>query len=208
MSQKVKQQLSALVDNDKVSGDVIDKIKQDKALSDTFGRYNLIGDVMRNDVPEQIHLDIADSIADAIEKEPVVLAPNREFSAAVSEKQEAQEETKERSNNVVSLFKPLMQYGLAASFAAALVVGFQTEQTDTLVPQSQLTPVPIAGQLDPVSIEQSTPVMNRQSIQEQQRRVNSYILDHEQQLKNRQFASFDTTDAEPVEESNSTDIEE
>lgn len=189
MSQKVKQQISAFVDGDKDTASAIDKLKQDDELAQTFGRYNLIGDVMRNDVPEQIHLDLASSISDAIDKEPVVLAPNTAFSASVQQEQNEENETKSE-NKVVSLFRPLAQYGLAASFAAALVVGFQSQPTDTQVIEPALMVVPVAGALDPVSIERTTPAINQAAaIEDQKRRINAYILDHAQQLKHRQDVS-------------------
>lgn len=195
MSQKIKQNVSAFVDNDKSVADVVDKLKQDKDLEETFGRYNLIGDVMRNEVPDHLHLDLADSIADAIEKEPVVLAPNSEFAAAMSEQENENKVTESTSTKgkVISFFRPVMQYGIAASFAAALVVGFQAEQVEA--PDAGFEPVihtmPLASGLDPVSAEKSRTVIDPMVIQEQRRRVNSYIQDHSQQLKNRQYASFE-----------------
>jgi sigma-E factor negative regulatory protein RseA len=192
MSQKIKQNVSAFVDGDKDSAEILDKLKQDKDLEQTFGRYHLIGDVMRNDVPEHIHLDLSGTIAEAIDKEPVVLAPNSAFAASISEQNEA-DSAPHKSNNVVSMFKNVMQYGVAASFAAALVIGFQAEQKTEMLPEAGFEPaihtLPIANSLDPVSAEQSRTVIDPSVLQEQRRRVNSYIQDHTEQLKNRQYTT-------------------
>ncbi|WP_111979109.1 sigma-E factor negative regulatory protein [Algibacillus agarilyticus] len=195
MSQKVKQKVSAFIDDQKDVSDVVDNLKQDKELASTYSRYHLIGDVMRNDVPEHIQLNLADVIADAIEKEPVVLSPNAAFSASVSEKNTATE-PKTTTNKVVSFFKPVMQYGIAASFAAAIVVGFQAEQaSDEAGFEPVIHTMPLATGLDPVSAESSRTIINPSAIQEQQRRVNSYILDHSKQLKSRQYATPESNEA-------------
>ncbi len=195
MSQKIKQQISNFVDGDKDSAEVIEQLRHDQELSETFGRYNLIGDVMRDDVPEQINLDLAGAISEAIDKEPVVIAPNAAFSAALSELDEAKQEqvdkdltsTKTGKNSkVISLFKPLAQYGIAASFAAALVIGFQNEPAEVQVVPPALGVMPIGGVLDPVSIEYSTPIVDSSVELQKQRRMNAYVLDHSLQLKHRQ----------------------
>lgn len=207
MSQKIKQQMSAFIDGDKDSVDVVDKLKQDKELESAFGRYHMIGDAMRNELPEQIHLDIADAVAQAIDKEPVVLAPNTAFTQAVNES-----ESKDKAANdegirakVVSLFKPVAQYGLAASFAAAMVVGFQAEQADVPVTEPALFTTPIGGALNPVSMERTVPVSYPNQVQQEQRRmVQSYILDHTQQLKTRPHHEVQASDADSAQESVNT----
>ncbi|AWB67059.1 hypothetical protein C2869_11715 [Saccharobesus litoralis] len=202
MSQKVKQNVSAFVDGQPETAQVIDSLKQDKELEGAFGRYNLIGDVLRNEAPEHIHLDLADSIANAIEKEPVVLAPNAAFAAAVSEQTSHQVQPSTKAK-VISFFKPVAQYGIAASFAAALVVGFQAEQVETQEAgfEPVLHTMPLATSLDPVSAESSRTVINPVGIQEQQRRVNSYLLDHSRQLKNRQHAVSEQPQQNPSAQS-------
>lgn len=189
MSSKTKENLSALIDGQPDNQKTMEKLKQDPKLVECFGRYHLIGDAMRNELPAQLNLDIADKIAQAIDKEPVVLAPNA--------KQTANNESatdKPKSGKVVSLFRPAMQYGLAASFAAALVVGFQTEEPEVHVPQPVLQTFPIGGSLDPVSMQQveAYPSISSSEAALQRQRINAYIMDHAQQLKTRQYNSTES----------------
>jgi sigma-E factor negative regulatory protein RseA len=186
-----KQIVSELVDGEQSSTKSIDQIKLDQDLLDSFARYNLIGDLMRNDVPDFIDLDLTDKIAAAIDKEPVVLAPNSAFSAAVKESEQqiqAQGENKgEHDSAKVSWFKPVMQYGVAASFAMLMVLGLQTQPDETKVTPPVLNLMPVAPALEPVSIERSSPVNDVESREsEQKKRINAFIFDHSQQLKQRQ----------------------
>ncbi len=200
MSSKTKENLSALIDGQPDNQKTMEKLKQDPKLVECFGRYHLIGDAMRNELPAQLNLDIADKIAQAIEKEPVVLAPNA--------KQTANNESatdKPKSGKVVSLFRPAMQYGLAASFAAALVVGFQTEEPEVHVPQPVLQTFPIGGSLDPVSMQQveAYPSISSNEAALQRQRINAYIMDHAQQLKTRQYNTTESLkDGQPEQVTN------
>ncbi|MCU4675934.1 RseA family anti-sigma factor [Catenovulum sp. 2E275] len=186
MSSKIKENISAFMDGQPDGGKTFDKLKQDPKLVECFGRYHLIGDAMRNELPAQLNFDIADKIAQAIDKEPVVLAPNAKHTAN-NETDKAVDKTK--NAKVISLFRPAMQYGLAASFAAALVVGFQSEEQQVHVPQPVLQTFPIGGSLDPVSMQQveAYPSMTSSEAALQRQRINAYIMDHAQQLKTRQY---------------------
>lgn len=197
MSSKVKENISALIDGQPDTGKTFDKLKQDSKLAECFGRYHLIGDAMRNELPAQLNLDIADQIAQAIEKEPVVLAPNAKHTAV-----EQTASDKGKSNKVLSFFRPAMQYGLAASFAAALVVGFQAEEQAVHVPQPVLQTFPIGGALDPVSMQEveAYPSINSNEAALQRQRINAYIMDHAQQLKTRQYNSFESAEESQPEQ--------
>jgi len=188
MSSKSKENISAFVDGQQDNPQVIDKMKQDPKLAECFGRYHMIGDAMRNELPTQLNFDLADSVMQAIEKEPVVLAPNARQTA--NQQNDSNKQDKQSSSKVVQLFKPALQYGIAASFAAAMVIGFQIEQTNTSVevPQPVLQTFPIGGSLDPVSMQQVQSVQASSSYDamQQRQRINAYIMDHAQQLKTRQ----------------------
>jgi sigma-E factor negative regulatory protein RseA len=182
-SKSVKESVSALVDGQEENSKAIDKLKHDASLSASFANYHLIGDAMRNELPDNLNLDLAANIAAAIDKEPVSFAPNAKVTAQNENTAES------KKSNVISWFKPAAQYGIAASFAAALVIGFQTEtQQDVHVPQPVLQTFPIGGSLDPVSMQQveSVPTSRQYSAAEQSQRINAYIMDHAQQLKSRQ----------------------
>lgn len=200
MSSKIKENLSALMDGQPDTGKTFEKLKQDPKMADTFGRYHLIGDAMRNELPMQLNLDIADKIAQAIDKEPVVLAPNTKQTASSTPESDKSDNAKH--GKVVSLFRPAMQYGLAASFAAALVVGFQTEEPEVHVPQPVLQTYPIGGSLDPVSMQQveAYPSITSNEAALQRQRINAYIMDHAQQLKTRQYNPTESLEESQTEQ--------
>ncbi|WP_017445830.1 sigma-E factor negative regulatory protein [Gayadomonas joobiniege] len=201
MNSKLKENISAFVDNQCDDNHVIDKLKQDNKMAGCFGRYNLIGDAMRNDLPAQIDLDLSAKIAEAIDKEPVVLAPNAKHNATFND---SAAPARRKNNKVISIFRPAMQYGLAASFAAALVVGLQVDSSDSPVevPKPLIQTLPVGGNLDPVSMQQveTYPQVSSYDAERQRQRINSYIMDHAQQLKVREVATRDTLDLsqEPV----------
>lgn len=193
MNSRLKENISAFVDSQCEDNQVIDKLKQDPKMAACFGRYHLIGDAMRSDLPDQLDLDLSTKIAAAIEQEPVVLAPNVKHNASVAD---SVAPARSKGNKIVSIFRPAVQYGLAASFAAAMVVGLQVEssQEQVEVPQPLLRTFPIGGNLDPVSMQQveSYPQVSSYDAERQRQRINSYIMDHAQQLKVREATTNDT----------------
>ncbi|MER2493121.1 sigma-E factor negative regulatory protein [Catenovulum sediminis] len=189
----MKENISAFVDGQQDNNQAIDKLKQDPKLAECFGRYHLIGDAMRNELPQELNFDIAAKVAQAIDKEPVVLAPNAKHTAQQAVNVENAQSTKSK---VVSFFRPAMQYGIAASFAAALVIGFQVEQNsqqDVQVPQPVLQTFPVGGALDPVSMQhvEAYPSVSTSDAMLQRQRINAYIMDHAQQLKTRQYSQIE-----------------
>jgi sigma-E factor negative regulatory protein RseA len=78
MTEQAFEKLSALVDNE-ISGheisNEINKLKKDRASMDIWSRYHLIGDAMRNELGQIHDTNMAHSISQRLENEPVVLAP-------------------------------------------------------------------------------------------------------------------------------------
>ncbi|MGL5201921.1 MAG: sigma-E factor negative regulatory protein, partial [Aeromonas veronii] len=78
-----KEQISALMDGDLSDAEVLNELEMDSDLQDTWGRYHLIGDAMRGDLPVNLQLDLSDSIMAALEDEPTILAPKPVETAPV-----------------------------------------------------------------------------------------------------------------------------
>ena len=171
--------LSALVDGERSEDSVFDALKQSEELREKWQRYHLIRSTMRKEMPAGQYMDISASIAEAIEKEPTVLAPKSRFAAIPV--------IGRMSGKLVPFAKQSGQFAIAASVAAAVIVGFQTFNPP---PESKpfVTAPPAAGPqggLAPVSLEQTRvlPTQTRADVLETRRHINALINDHEQQVK-------------------------
>lgn len=141
--------------------------------------YHLIGDAMRGELPQTMALDLSASIAAAIELEPAIVSPQAKAPIAITE------QVTTDKNRVVPLFKQFGQYAIAATVAMFAIVGVQNvNQTadDAASPSPVLVTRPLVGSASPVSL-QTGPVQQNQSytndqMNEQRRRINTYIQDH------------------------------
>ncbi|WP_429013786.1 sigma-E factor negative regulatory protein [Aeromonas veronii] len=188
-----KEQISALMDGDLSDAEVLNELEMDSDLQDTWGRYHLIGDAMRGDLPVNLQLDLSDSIMAALEDEPTILAPKPVETAPVLQPAVAPVKT---DSNVVPLFRrvgqQLGQYAIAASVAAAVIFGVQQYQGQDGVPANPvLNTIPIGGSAAPVSVHypQQDGVRARQQglteqqMQEQRERINAFLRDHQLQQR-------------------------
>ncbi|SDJ00105.1 anti sigma-E protein, RseA [Ferrimonas sediminum] len=160
----------------------------DEPMQQSWERYHLIGDAMRNELPQQMDLDIAANVAAALEQEPTVLAPKPQAKRAQA-----------LQGKVVQLSRRFGQYAIAATVAAIAVVGVQqygAEQQNSPLPV--LNTLPVMGAPTPASYQANTPSARQaqsseQQAQEQRRRVNAYLRDHllQQRLKGHNVADND-----------------
>ncbi|WP_421319820.1 sigma-E factor negative regulatory protein [Aeromonas veronii] len=175
-----KEQISALMDGDLSDAEVLNELEMDSDLQDTWGRYHLIGDAMRGDLPVNLQLDLSDSIMAALEDEPTILAPK----------------PVKTDSNVVPLFRrvgqQLGQYAIAASVAAAVIFGVQQYQGQDGVPANPvLNTIPIGGSAAPVSVHYPQQDgararqqgLTEQQMQEQRERINAFLRDHQLQQR-------------------------
>jgi sigma-E factor negative regulatory protein RseA len=176
MSQKLEN-LSAFIDGEKIpfisSGcDVLDAVKNDADLQLKWKSYHLIRDSLRQELPANINVDIADLVAQALEAEPAILAPKKTWRDLPL------------VSSVVPFAKQGGQMAIAASVAVAMIIGVQqVNQVDINQPFNAAPPIPgIQGGLSPVSFDQSRAITNFDAV-EQRRRVNTYMTDHKQQLR-------------------------
>ncbi|MFB2652032.1 sigma-E factor negative regulatory protein [Shewanella seohaensis] len=145
--------------------------------------YHVIGDAMRGELPQAMALDLSASIAAAIELEPAIVSP--QVSAPEVTEASQQVAVNAGQSRVVPLFKQFGQYAIAATVAMFAIVGVQNfNQTadDAASPSPVLITRPLVGSASPVSL-QTGPVQQNQSytndqMNEQRRRINTYIQDH------------------------------
>jgi sigma-E factor negative regulatory protein RseA len=176
MSQKFKN-LSALVDGEDIASgtsrsQMLDAVKDDVDLQLKWRSYHLIRDGLRQEMPVNIHFDIADKVAQALEAEPAILAPKKTWRNIPL------------VSNVVPFAKQGGQMAIAASAAIVMIIGVQQlNQADVIQPFNAAPPIPgIQGGLSPVSFDQARTVVNSDGA-EQKKRINAYMTDHKQQLR-------------------------
>lgn len=177
MSESKFETVSSLVDNYSQQDESFDEIIKDSELSDTWDRYQLMGDIMRDEVPETLQLDLSDKISAAIENEATVLAP----------KNTAPKETGIKGR-VVSFIKPFGQVAIAASAAGLMILGVQQNnvvQTDDAAPIQNIQTNAFVGIAEPVSFnyQQPSQISKKEAYIEQQRRLQALLVDHKQQMK-------------------------
>ena len=187
MSESKFETISSLVDNNLVtdheSEQAIDDMLKDEHLSTTWRHYHLIGDVIRDEIPPTLQLDLSAQIADVLQNEPTILAPNRlEAKVKVFNTFKAK---------VVQLVKPLGQLAIAASAAGLMIIGVQQNTADNneiITPNQIVQTTPLAGFANPVSFNYQQPVQPQKEAVleqkiEQQRRFQALLSDHQQQIK-------------------------
>ncbi len=168
------QDISTLIDNELHDDMVIKHILDDTESQKQFSRYQLIGDVMRDESEGlDLRIDITDSVMAAIVNET---QDNKIAPIATPEKAES---------NVVPFMKRFGQYAIAASVAGVVVVSSlminQNAATDPSV-TPVLNTVPFGGAAAPVSL-QATPVQTKSDIKERNEHLEALLKDHQLQLQ-------------------------
>ena len=78
MNDKIKEKLSAFMDNEDIDQHVIDSLRQHDEVRSTWANYHLIRDVMSQHYVVGAQ-ELAGRVAAALQNEPTVLAPKRWF---------------------------------------------------------------------------------------------------------------------------------
>jgi sigma-E factor negative regulatory protein RseA len=177
MSEIKSESVSSLVDNyspstdDSVSAQLLDNMLKDENISSTWQNYHLIGDVLRDEVPQSLQLDLSDKISAAIAQEATILSPNsssqaskKSFDETEASYTESQESVQRVSTvvNAVNRFKakvtnfgkPMGQVAIAASAAVLMIVGVQNNVADNsspITPSQVVQTMPLTGYANPVS---------------------------------------------------------
>lgn len=196
-----KEQISALVDGELQDKVLLEQLSSEPASADTFARYHLYGDALRNDLPTHLHLDMSDNILAALADEAphsvstIGTEGNKGVQRSANDQYQDTSEQAVASNVVRGRFGRLApalryagQFAIAASVSAALIVGVQQySQQDMQSPV--LNTIPLSGSATPVSLNyraQSQQPTNEQALLEQQRRIHELLMDHELQQRLRQ----------------------
>lgn len=191
MSSEKQDWLSAASDNQGISAQQLDSLLQDPALQQQWLRYQMIGNVMRNELPEQVDLDFADNFALLLaEEETHQLQAEPALQLAAVTTTSRWGKIKSAANQ--SWMKTMLQGAIAASVAIVAVVGVQQSQQsadDVLTsPLPVLQTRPIGGVATPVSLSQSSVdsrfAAQQQQLQlEQQRRLQELMQARQQQIR-------------------------
>ncbi|CAM2802670.1 sigma-E factor negative regulatory protein [Pseudoalteromonas distincta] len=191
--------LSALLDGEQHLTDA--KIAEQDVT--TFGRYALIGDAMRAQKNNNdIHIDISDRVALALESEPVYA----DFSQTKTQPQAITETVQDNKVVAFNWRKPVAQLAIAASVAMFAIVGVNTlpqsnnEQSE--IPLLQTTP--LTGMASPVSYSSEPALENaEQGLRElQQQRIGALVLEHQRQARVANSLETAQTNTKASEEKN------
>ncbi len=159
--------ISALMDDD-YDQHSLNELLQNDDLKQTWTRYHLIGDCLREHLPDQIDTNLAQRVSAQLADEPTVLAPVA------------------KQNHTL---KPVMGFAIAASVALVAVLGIR-QNTDSVSPvpaqavvasteiaQPEITPDTFTfnePQVRPASIQSDTPAAMPSQ------RMSGYLVNHNQ----------------------------
>ncbi len=204
MSDKKLESISSLVDNfspskdDSVNEHLVDKLLKDDQLSSKWQNYHLIGDVLRDEVPQSLQLDLSETISAAIAQEATILSPNVSTQKSTSNEQvliETNDDNVLATNKtsvinatsrfksaINALVKPIGQLAIAASAAGVMIVGVQNNLADSalpITPSQVVQTIPLGGYANPVSFSAQGAQQNnnRQMKQPTQQIMNQKLIE-------------------------------
>jgi sigma-E factor negative regulatory protein RseA len=159
MNDKTYEQMSAFVDGELGTDEadaLCESFQKDKALRESWARYNLISDTMRHELPEVTKHDLAARVCQSLENEPTILAPTA------------------RSNSMKSAMKHVASFAVAASITAVAIIGIQTYTAST--PTSGITEVATAPDNRAwVRVSGTRWDINKPSVES---KLNAYLVKH------------------------------
>ncbi|WP_218352674.1 sigma-E factor negative regulatory protein [Alteromonas lipotrueiana] len=180
-----QEKLSAFMDGELDSSEILSEIKQDAELQAKWHRYHVIRSGLRKEATVAPTFDITAQVAAALADEPVVIAPKQSMWKRWS-----------GSGKVTPFAKHTGQLAVAASVALAVILGVQQMNQPAPVNTPSGSAVPLIGTpggLAPVSLEQtrSLPRNDMAGMVEKKRKINALIADHNQQIKLKQTTKED-----------------
>ncbi|NVK25347.1 MAG: hypothetical protein HWE10_10505 [Gammaproteobacteria bacterium] len=191
MTNKNFESISALLDDEVMSKELdqtLAQMEQPEQI-DTFARYSLIGDVLRQEQELVSEANFASNIqaalrsvsqdaveGEAAQAEVVAIASHPSWSKRVA--------NKVKSFAGTSTGRGMSQMAIAASVALVAVVGVSNmaPQEEVDVSPAIMTS-PLIGGVSPVSLSADKPATQKSANQMTQSRINSLISDHQQQLR-------------------------
>ena len=179
------EKLSAFMDGELDDSGVVDSIKNDSESLAKWRSYHVIRSGLRKEASVMPEFDITAQVAATLDQEPTVLAPKSKWKSLPV------------VNKVVPFLRQSGQLAVAASVAAAVILGVQqvnqqpaAEEPFTTFQTPVIPGMPQTG-MAPVSLEQSNIVPNNRAgdsdaLLQKRRQINALLADHEQQLKLKQ----------------------
>ena len=179
------EKLSAFMDGELDDNGFVDSIKNDSESLAKWRSYHVIRSGLRKEASVMPEFDITAQVAAALEQEPTVLAPKSKWKSLPV------------VNKVVPFLRQSGQLAVAASVAAAVILGVQqvnqqpTAEEPFTTFQTPVIPGMPQANMAPVSLEQSNIVPNNRAgdsdaLLQKRRQINALLADHEQQLKLKQ----------------------
>lgn len=207
MSSEKQDWLSAASDNQGISAQQLDSLLQDQDLQQQWLRYQMIGSVIRQELPDQIDIQFSERFELLLEQEE-----SHQLQPEVQVQLQPVVTSTSRWNRFkTSANKPwmksVMQGAIAASVALVAVVGVQQNQQspdDALTsPLPVLQTRPIGGVATPVSLSQTTvdsrfEAQEQQLKVEQQRRLQELMQARQQQIRLMEQTAAQRKAAEPA----------
>lgn len=171
---EINERLSSLIDNENVPSKSLDALINNREQQETFSRYQLIGDVMRNN--HAINIDISEQVMVEVAKQPLL-------AQVVVLKTETKPQVK-LENNIIFFVKRFGQYAIAASVAGVVVVtSFITSQPTVENNAIEvLNTVPFGGAASPVSLQKNQ-LQSKKALQDRHERLEALLKDHQLQLQ-------------------------
>lgn len=174
----MNEEISAMIDDQFVDEQLLDELLDNEEYQASFSRYHLIGDVMRDELSEQlINKDISEQVMSKLEEQPIT-APHV-VDRIVNKT------TEQPANNVLSFSKRFGQYAIAASVAGVVVVSSLMTSQPMVESNNNglevLKTVPFGG-ATPVSL-QASPKLSQQAVKEHNERLDALLKDHQLQLQ-------------------------
>ncbi|MGP8308398.1 RseA family anti-sigma factor [Vibrio sp. YIC-376] len=188
-----KEKLSALMDGELIDKALIQELGHDQESREAWQNYHLIGDVMRGEAPAKPEWNIAESVALALENEPVHRAVDSHSANVISiadALKESQPEPQKAKRQLPGWLTQFGQVAVAACVSLVVILGVQQYGgSDPTSSQTEQLPVlqtiPFAGSAEPVSLtrESVERSMGEANMQEQRKRVHAMLRDYELQLR-------------------------
>ncbi len=186
-----KELLSAFIDGETVSDALIKELEQDIEAQAIWKHYHLIGDAVRGEAPAVVSWNIAESVAAALEAEPVhTHSLHTNASQVETLITETQPTPRQSRRYMPAWLTQLGQVAVAASVSLFVVLGVQqyggSGATDPASDQlTVLQTIPFAGNVEPVSLTREEVASQNSETQllEHRRRINAMLQDYELQLR-------------------------
>lgn len=173
MTERLREQLSALMDGDAVSESSVSEFLGNPELKATWARYHLVRDALHNELSFPAG-DLASRVSAALDAEPTVLAPRAKKAFVIP-----------------GFFRQAASFAVAASVTAAVIFGVQTYQgrdiqQPALAQQGAPNGAPVVQQpsmlmVAPMVQAASARSSGAKSPDPRQERLRAYLLDHSQQ---------------------------